>query len=127
MRFLGSRESPDAFAGDDALCLTGRDYWEPLQAIPGYSIPLPAGRYGVSLSLVEKVRGTPSAGADSRASFEVLLEKMPIPAHVEAGNTGAATPAAREVEVEVVDGALDIDFVRRFGDPLITAIEVRRL
>jgi hypothetical protein len=86
--------------------------------IPGYRIPLPEGRYRVSLRFTEGFSETPG-----EREFDVFLEGEAL---CKRYSPKFGVPEVRSREIEVGDGALEIDFARRRGNPKITAIEVER-
>jgi len=57
--------------------------------------------------------------------FDVLIEGRPALDAVDPfGPRSPASPAGRPIEVDVADGALEIDFVAIQGHPCIASIEI---
>jgi hypothetical protein len=85
----------------------------------GYLIPLPPGRYRVALHFRERSNRVP----DGRV-FSILLEgRTAIEGH-EPLDAGFDVPDVRSFDLEVIDGALELDFVAHRGTPSIAAIEI---
>ena len=106
---------------DDPLYLTER--WFPATCRnPAYSIPLPPGKYRVTLHFVEFVSQLIEKGG---RKFMVSIENKQF--------LNEYQPKAQEAEkhsvtVDVNDGFLDIEFTHGSADnPTISAIEVARL
>ena len=95
--------------------------WFPSQAKPigGYRIPLPRGKYRVTLHFSEayhkKLGGR---------RFDVLLEGQPFLQNYEPLANGFGVADAKTTAVDVTDGALNLDFGLSRGDPILSAIEV---
>jgi WD40 repeat protein len=89
----------------------------------GYSIPLPPGRYHVTLHLRERTQ-------DNRAErvFDVLLEGRLVPANGDCGHRGGgelgASPRVHCADWTVADGTLDLDFLAHSCNPGVCAIEI---
>ncbi|MBI4607197.1 MAG: protein kinase [Planctomycetes bacterium] len=127
--FLGGRpeHTPATIRGsrDEQLYRTLREL--PQQAArPGYRIPLPRGSYAVALHFCEG-----DVGASGLRVFDVILEgETRLPAYDGFARDGFGTAVRLELEVEVSDGALDIELrahTPHSGPALIAAIEVRRV
>jgi beta-galactosidase len=85
---------------------------------PCYRLPLPDGRYRVTLHFAETFYRV------KRRRFEVLVEgETVLPGH-EPLARGFATAHAESFPVEVKDGDLEIELDRKVGDPGVAAIEV---
>jgi hypothetical protein len=110
---------------DDALYQTERWFspdFEAHLAAEGYRIPLPPGDYRVTLHFAEILYRRPQ-----RRLFEVDLEGRTAISPLDIfAEVGFARPLLREVELEVRDGFLDIQFLRSRGEPKVSAIEIRR-
>ena len=91
--------------------------------MPCYRIPLPPGGYRVTLHFAEihfKVEG--------ERIFDVLLEGETVLKNLDLfKKAGYATAYKVEREVRVEDGLLDILFVPKIDNPVISAIEVEKL
>ena len=96
-------------------------YFKPLRrALPGYRIPLPNGRYKISLHFAEvyyKRRGT--------RIFDVTIEEKKVIERYEPLAKGFATPERFDFDVEVLDRFLDVSFVHVSQNPKIAAIEIK--
>jgi serine/threonine protein kinase len=107
---------------EDALYQTER--WFPATHFhpPRYRVPLPRGRYRVTLHFAEicfRKRG--------ERMFDVLLEgRVELP-NYEPLSAGFATAESHGFELNVLDGFLEIDFRSRQLEPKISAIEIKRL
>ena len=104
---------------DDLLYQTARCF--PTRRGAGYRIPLPPGRYQVSLHFAEiwfRTRG--QRIFDVRIEEEVIQDYEPLAA-------GFATAQVKTVTVSVNDGLLDIQFVHRKDNPVISALEIERV
>jgi tetratricopeptide (TPR) repeat protein len=96
-----------------------RDEW-----LPVYRIPLPNARYRVTLHVVEPVAARAAPGADS---YEVVVEGQSR-ARIRHGfveRRAAVRPCV--VDIEVQDGALDLELRSGAGSPHVAALEVRLL
>jgi tetratricopeptide (TPR) repeat protein len=88
----------------------------------GYRIPLPPGRYLVTVHLVEvmsKVKGA--------RRFTILAEGEPLVEDFEPLAQGFATAFQASREVPVTDGWLEVAFQSIQGAPQVAALEVERL
>jgi tetratricopeptide (TPR) repeat protein len=109
-------------ADDDALFLNVRWFPEVQYSPAAYRIPLPRGTYRVILRFAEvyfRARG--------KRVFDVKLEGEEVLRGYEPLKGGFATADTRQYTVAVEDGILDIEFVRRVDNPMISAIEIERL
>jgi hypothetical protein len=88
----------------------------------GYSIPLPPGRYRVSLHFVEWTHEQPG-----RRRFDVLLEGRAVLEGLSPPKSVSTLPVAYHFEVAAADGALDLDFIAHRDHPRIAALEVEAL
>jgi tetratricopeptide (TPR) repeat protein len=111
-----------AGTSDPAIYQTARIFGdeEPLPA--NYRIPLPSGSYRITLHFAEI-----SFGAPGLRSFDVLIEGKEVLPGYEPCAAGFATADQGVFEAAVTDGVLDIEFGRRFEDPVIAAIEIEPL
>jgi WD40 repeat protein/serine/threonine protein kinase len=93
---------------------------------PGYRVPVPSGRYRVVLH-TEGVGGTvaqvPGPPGELALFFDVLIEGRPA---TRLGPAGAGA-GSQAFETEVADGFLEIDLVRRTGEPALSALVIERL
>ena len=112
-------EGPIAATGEPALYQTVRSF--PLREPAGYTIPVPPGRYRVTLHFAEVWHRE-----SGRRRFDVRLEGVVGLKDYQPFAAGFATADQRTLEATVTDGFLDIDFIRKVDDPLVSAIEVRR-
>jgi serine/threonine protein kinase/Flp pilus assembly protein TadD len=123
--FLGGRASSPwrgeiARTDRDALYQSARFFAEFAGAGSGYRIPLPPGTYRVTLHFAELVSCEPAA-----RRFDVLLESACVLPDHEPARAGLWTAETRRFEgVRVSDGALDIRFAARWGDPCVSGIEI---
>ncbi len=119
---------PESSTGEiekpEALYRTNR--WFPEDGLhpAAYRIPLPKGRYDVTLHFAELYYREPG-----RRVFHVLVEGARIledlDVLVKAGFATAYKHSARGIEIR--DGVLDIDFRGRVGDPMISGIEIQMI
>jgi hypothetical protein len=90
----------------------------------GYRIPLPVGRYRVTLHNSETYF---QEGREQRV-FDVIIEGETVLESHEPLAHGWATAYEDGFDVDVSDGLLDMEFVRRrIQNPQICAIEIRRV
>ena len=91
-----------------------------VHAVAEYSIPLPVGRYRITLHFAEVL----SARPDLRR-FDVIVESRRMLEGYAPGESGFARPDTRVFpDVEVVDGQLSIEFVRRNRSAIVSGIEI---
>ena len=107
---------------DDCLYLQTRRYGRAGCAPAGYSVPLPRGRYRVTLHFAEI---QPGKEAGYRR-FDVLLEGDRKLEDYDSGAASSGGVDAHTFNTTVDDAFLDIQFVRTVKDPLISAIEIER-
>ena len=94
----------------------------------GYSIPLPPGRYRVSLRLPARAGATSDDSGDFLLEDRVTLEGSSTKWFEAARRlAGKASPEIRTGEVIVADGALEIDAFAEAISPSIAGIEIERL
>ncbi len=86
----------------------------------GYRVPLPEGRYEVTLRFAEVKRSR----TGESTCFDVLLESRTELENYEPGANGFATAREERVPVNVDDGVLDIQFGCRIRSAKISAIEI---
>ncbi len=87
-----------------------------------YSVPLPNGDYQIYLHFAEMASKNFKVGGrvfDVKAESATVLSKLDV--YAEAGRRAALI---RTVNATVADGDLTIRFVRRVGNPMISAIEI---
>ena len=108
---------------DDGPLYAGHRFFDRSVAAPtGYRIPVPSGRYRVTLHFAEV--WTPRAEV---RVFDVHMEGKTVLADYDPVKAvGFAHADARRFEVEVVDGLLDIEFDSKHHNPMISAIEIER-
>jgi WD40 repeat protein/tetratricopeptide (TPR) repeat protein len=130
-RFHGDRRARAAipFTGniggtdDDPLYRTER--WFPAGRTGGYSLPLPPGRYRLTLHFAELL---PPPGGGPERRFDVLVGGSAVLEGFHPGAIGPATVRKESLEVEVPNGRLEIGFAGKGNvDPAISAMEVRRM
>lgn len=90
----------------------------------GYAIPLPAGRWRVTLLFVE-----PRPRADTARSFDVVANGRTVLSAFDPARAAGGPLAGieRSFEVQVDDGALALDFVPVRGDAVLSAITIHPL
>jgi len=108
-----------ALTDDDPIYRTDRYFPAASDRRTGYRIPLPLGSYRVTLHFAETYRREPPARA-----FDVYLEDTRVLTGHEPITAGFATAHSRSFDVEVQDGALEIAFGKRVGDPHVAALEI---
>jgi WD40 repeat protein/serine/threonine protein kinase len=108
---------------DDALYQTER-WFDPQAPKPrrGYQIPLPPGRYRVTLHFAE-VYWRPPAGR----VFDVVIEDETRLSRYDLRAPGFAIADVKKFEVRVDDGLLEIEFRAIEDNPKISAIEIAHL
>jgi Malectin domain len=104
---------------DDFVHQTERSFSTDEIPPAGYRIPIPPGRYAVTLHFAELYY-------TKRRSryFDILLEGRRVLASYEPLAVGYTTADSRSFEVEVSDGALEIEFLPKAQFPKLSAIEV---
>ncbi len=113
---------------DPAIFQISRSFFARSPIIPGLSVPVPRGRYALVLYFVEDSEDDKDPNRDGRRRFDVLVEGK-----TELENFGAAREAnfdeivTRTIEVDVDDGSLDVDFLRRLGDPELAAFTIKQV
>lgn len=108
-----------ASTDDDPLYQSQRSFARGTIRPAGYRVPVPSGRYRVTLHFAEiEVKELELRYFDASLEGErVLPRHIPLRA-------GFATAAAETFETEVRDGMLDIDFEQRSREPIIAALEI---
>jgi WD40 repeat protein/tRNA A-37 threonylcarbamoyl transferase component Bud32 len=129
-RFFGDRSGggsapftgPIARTDRDPLYQTERSF--PRSTVPprGYSLPLPPGRYRLTLHFAEILHREPG-----RRTFDVFVERSRVLAGHEPFRAGFAAAEDWSFEVKVDDGFLDVVFEPQAGSAKVSAIEVLRL
>ncbi len=119
----GGWHPSDIHGTDDAPLYAAHRFFDlPRAGLLGYRIPVPSGRYRVTLHFAEI--WTSQVGF---RVFDVRIEgKTVIADHDLVRVVGFARPDAQRFEVEVADGLLDIEFVPKSERPMISAIEIER-
>ncbi|MGH9362354.1 MAG: malectin domain-containing carbohydrate-binding protein, partial [Thermoanaerobaculia bacterium] len=107
---------------DDPLYLGGRYFKAGDLERPGYRVPLPPGRYRVTLHFAEVVHREPAA-----RRFGVRLEAKPVLDGFEPAAAGFAVAQKRAFQAPVEDGFLEIEFVRETENPRVAGIEIERI
>jgi hypothetical protein len=105
---------------DDSLYRASRNFQQGRRH--GYSIPLPRGRYRIVLHFGEIFFVAPGC-----RGYDVLLEGQTVEPDYDPVGKGAFTADSLAFTRSVVDGTLDIDFVRKRNNPIISAIEIHTL
>ncbi|MBI4583033.1 MAG: protein kinase [Planctomycetes bacterium] len=104
------------------LYYTLRSFEEKNWARNGYEIPLPAGRYELVVHFCQPTSRFVPCG------FEIHVEGRPVGDRIEpAIDPGVGVTFEVRTEVNVNDGALDIELVSIRGTGVVNAIEVRPL
>ena len=108
---------------DDLLYATERFF----QRVPGvpssYWVPLPRGKYEVTLHLTKSGRGGPAT-----RSLDVFIEGTKTLESYDLSSAGSYTPAnQKSFRTRVDDGLLEIEFVSEKWSSRIAAIEIARL
>ena len=104
---------------DDALFRTERWFLRGALVPTGYRIPLPPGRYRVTLGFAEVSFREPE-----KRRFDVLLEGRTVLEDYEP-QVDAAENFTYEQPVE--DGYLDLELVHKVDNPKISAIAIERV
>ncbi len=92
------------------------------KVVPAYRIPLPPGDYRITLHFIEgNFREFPSR------IFGIILEGEPLLKKYEPLQKGFGIPDKKIFELPVMDGMVDIEFVRYTNHPKISAIEIEKL
>ena len=108
---------------DDAVFAEERYFYANTFVLPGYRLPVPPGRYGVTLYFTE----TFFSNAGQRV-FSVALEgRQVLPDYDTFARAGFARLDTQRFEVDVADGCLDIELAAKVENPHLNAIEVERL
>jgi serine/threonine protein kinase/tetratricopeptide (TPR) repeat protein len=98
-------------------------YWPGFFVAPGFRIPVPDGRYEVTLHCV---RPTVFPERPEKRTADVLAEGQVVLSRYVEGETGLGVPEPKTFLVDVQDGILDIVF-RVEWRFYVSAIEVKRL
>jgi hypothetical protein len=104
---------------DDALFQTERWFEIAASRSVAYRVPLPDGRFKVTLGFAEIFSKEPG-----RREFDVLLEDKTVLTQYEPLEQGFATAEKKVFEVAVKDGFLEIAFARGKGGPKLSAIQI---
>jgi serine/threonine protein kinase/Tfp pilus assembly protein PilF len=108
--------------GDQALYLTQRSFQADQYLRASYRFPLPRGTYRITLHFAEFY-----FRASRTRVFDVRIECADVLKDYEPLAKGFATAGLETFKTEVKDGILDIEFVRRVDDPVISAIEIEKI
>ncbi|MEM7232502.1 MAG: protein kinase [Planctomycetota bacterium] len=108
---------------DDELYSEGR-FFRPQDPVPrGYRIPVPKGRYRVTLHFAETYFTT-----EGSRVFQLLLEDRTVLKRYDAvKSVGFAKPNKKTFETDVQDGILDITFLPLVQNPRVCGVEIERL
>ncbi len=112
---------PIAGTEDDPLYQAVRRFGEASAHPAGYRLPLPRGEYEVVLHFAEVY------GKKIGRRFAVRLEGKEAPLPIELLEPDHAAARKLALRTEVADGLLDLELVAQVADPLISALEIRRL
>ncbi|WP_277481372.1 malectin domain-containing carbohydrate-binding protein [Catalinimonas alkaloidigena] len=112
----------------DELYLTERSTLQNLQSF-AYNIPVTTGTYLVRLHFAEIYFGATSGGAGGAGKriFSVSAEGNAIPGlsnYDIIADVGSMTAVVKEVEIQVSDGTLNLNFSASVNQPKLSAIEV---
>jgi hypothetical protein len=111
-------QGPLLNTGDPFLYLTCRVFGKG-DATPRYRIPLPDGKYRVILHFAEVFSREPH-----ERCFDVLIENERVVTDYELLSAGFATSQTQSRTMAVNDAVLDIAFVLRTGNGILSAIEI---
>ena len=118
-------ERPIQNTDNDEVYLSGRFFSELASGDVAYRVPLPPGRYRVTLHFAEVYGLTRVPGT---RVFDVLLEGEAVLENYDMrAEAGFATADFYSFPVDVEDGILEIGFVRRVENPKFSAIEIERV
>jgi serine/threonine protein kinase len=119
----GSKRSVRDARTSDATVLATELWFPPAgPGRSGYFVPLPRGRYRVTLHLVETYEKVTGPG---QRVCDVLLEgKAVLSAYDAFAAVGFGVADPRSFVVEVKDGILDLGFLRRADNPSLKALEI---
>jgi serine/threonine protein kinase/Flp pilus assembly protein TadD len=106
----------------DALFHRQRFFGAGEAAKPGYRIPLPRGRYRVTLHFAEVYFRAPA-----QRTFSVLVEGKELLSDYEPYAAGFRTADQRSFQCGVSDGFLEIELVPSLAEATVAAIEVESL
>ena len=110
---------PIAIAGTVAPRVFQTERWCPA----GYELPIPNGRYTVTLGFAET---SPNVTGPGGRVFDVSVEGKALPSIDVFNETGGPDRALnRSMRVNVVDGSLSIAFTKKVECPMVDAIEVQ--
>ncbi len=120
--WAGGPEGRPAVRGSDDEQLYKFSRWfEPDEDRPGYAIPLPRGRYTVTLHFCEGWSAAPGLRV-----FEVVIEgETRLDGYDGFARAGFGVAASESFDVAVEDGLLEIELRARKGGADVAAIEVR--
>ena len=109
-------------ATDPTVYQTGRWFFH--GSLTGYRIPLPPGRYRVTLHFADTFFASPG-----RRVFDVTVEGKTVATKLDLSKSTGLATAFRlpPYETEVRDGVLDVAFEHRIENPKVSALEVERL
>jgi hypothetical protein len=88
----------------------------------GYRIPLPPGRYRVTLHFAEVWWYAPGL-----RKFDAVIEGRKVLEDYDPFAAGFATAEEKTWEVSIEDGLLEIEFLHKVNNPKVSAIEIERL
>src|SRR5690606_34023138 len=88
----------------------------------GYTVPLPNGQYLINLYLGNGFSGTSTAG---KRYFDIGIENNIVSSSLDlSGTYGHLVGTMHQFPVNLTDGELNIDFIRKKENPLVNAIEI---
>ena len=127
--FVGGSSDPSLCrAGKESAVVGGATIYGTERIFPGneyhayragYLVPLPPGRYRVALHFCERMNRAPNGRI-----FSILLEGRTVLEGYEPLKAGFEEPEVRSFDLDVTDGALDLDFAVHQGVPGIAGIEI---
>jgi serine/threonine protein kinase/WD40 repeat protein len=106
-------------AASSAIYDSQRAFSGSQQIRPAYRVPVPPGRYTVTLHFAEKFARNPGERV-----FGALIEGHVVFEGYEPPRLRAGAAGTRSFEVEVRDGFLDLDFLSGRGSPVVSGLEV---
>jgi hypothetical protein len=120
--FTKTSTNPIANTTDDPLFQI--DHRWTSSALPGYSFSVPNGNYNLTLRFAEF-----NAANVGERLFDIVIEGATVAANFDilAAAGGANTAVDRTFAVAVTDGQLDVSFVRRSGNPKVSALRIQSM
>ncbi len=109
-------------SGDARLHQSSRTFPGERQIRPAYRVPVPPGRYSVSLHFAETALKKPGS-----RTFGLILERKLVLEAYDPWRSAFTAPEVKTFEVDVRDGFLDLDLLAERAEPMICAIAIERL